>query len=155
MIKLSKAASFSAALLLAASFGANAGSFEIWSDVDKASGQTIAVVSFSGDGVTQDAQADFTYGDGLEFVAANTKVAGSICVGFAKDRSIRIVPPSGAGQALPSKATDYCSFSFKSKRGGVIAKGAKFSTKFQECAAPSGTSSCSVESLDLSEKSAK
>ena len=141
------------AVALGMSSVAQAGKFEVWSDESGKAGQTIAVVSFAGDGVTQDAQLDMTYAENLQFVSASVKVPGSVCVVFQDQRLMRVVPPSGAGQALSAKSVDYCSFSFKST--GAPSKGAKFSTKFQECAAPSGASSCSTDALDLSEKSAK
>ena len=127
---------------------ANAGSFEIASDTGAKANQFVALVSFAGDGVTQDAQLDLTYSSDLEFVQARALVAGSVCVGFAKTNTVRAVPPSGAGTALTSTSTGYCSFSFRSKAGAV--KGDKLTVAFQECASPSGTGNCSVEKLDLS-----
>jgi hypothetical protein len=127
---------------------ANAGSFEVAADTGAKADQYVAIVSFTGDGVTQDAQLDLTYSADLEFVQARSLVAGSVCAGFAKTSMVRAVPPSGAGSALPSKTTGYCSFSFRSKAGAV--KGDKLTVAFQECASPSGTGNCSVEKLDLS-----
>ena len=85
------------AVALGMSSVAQAGKFEVWSDESGKAGQTIAVVSFAGDGVTQDAQLDMTYAENLQFVSASVKVPGSVCVVFQDQRLMRVVPPSGAG----------------------------------------------------------
>lgn len=135
---------------LLASASSFAGQFEIWSDGAKGPQQTV-IVSFAGDGQTQDAQADITFEPGLEFVAATAKVAGSVCVELKGRNMVRVVPPSGAGVALSSKPTDVCSFSFRSKRGKSVS-GTGLSVAFTECAGAGGSSECGVSSVDVSEK---
>jgi len=134
-----------AGLALAAA-PAFAGNFEIWTDSSAKGGVTM-IVSFAGDGLTEDAQVDFDTPKNLKFVRADVKVPGSVCVAFPKENKVRVVPPSGAGTALPTAATDYCSFSFAGK-----ATGEKFKPSFVECAAPTGSSKCNA---DVNEVSAK
>lgn len=137
----------SAALAFAGS--ASAGNFEIWSDSSAKAGYVTAIVSFTGDGATQDAQADIAFGDNLSLVKAVAKVPGSVCVGLPQQNKIRVVPPSGAGQALAAKATDYCAFTFKAK-GGASSPG--FRVAFTECAASGGSQNCGSEATDVSAK---
>ena len=135
-----------AGLALAAA-PAFAGNFEIWTDSSAKGGVTM-LVSFAGDGLTEDAQVDFNYPTNLKFVRADVKVPGSICAAFPSENKVRVVPPSGAGTPLSTAATDYCSFSFSGK--GAAA--AKFKPSFVECAAPTGSSKCNA---DVNEVSAK
>ena len=89
-------------ILGCASVAASAGQFEVWHEVG-AKGVVPAIVSFAGDGSTQDAQLDVEYDSSLTLSKAVAKVPGSVCVGLAGNK-IRGVPPSGAGTALGSKA---------------------------------------------------
>ncbi len=135
-----------------ATFGigsATAGSFETYSLADGKSKRVTVVVSFTGDGVTEDSQVDLDIPKGLVLVNASAKVAGSVCVGIA-DNKIRVVPPSGAGKALPSVATDYCSFSFRAEKSAQIGQVA-FKPSFTECAAPSGAQSCAHQDADVTQ----
>ncbi len=126
-----------------------AGNFEIWHDASAKSSSVTAVVSFAGDGNTQDAQADIAYPMNWKLEKATAKVAGSVCVGHANANKIRVVPPSGAGSALSSKATDYCAFSF-TKLKGAESKGEKMTIEFTECQGISSAQGCSAEATDLS-----
>jgi hypothetical protein len=130
---------------------ANAGQFELWSDVNAKSGQVTMIASFAGDGMTQDAQADIDFDPEFTLVGASAKVAGSVCVGLPGQSKVRVVPPSGAGTALTSKAVDYCSFTFKNK-GGSLAKAPSFKLGFVECASPTGMHACGGEAIDVSAK---
>lgn len=140
---------FAAALSLFAVSSAFAGSFETYSLSDTKSKRVTVVVSFAGDGVTQDSQVDLDYPAGLTLVKATAKVAGSVCVGIAGNK-IRVVPPSGAGKALPSAATDYCSFSFAAQKG-LQTSNFSFKPSFTECAAPGGVQSCSHQDQDVTQ----
>jgi len=139
-----------AAILAAFSVSASAGQFEVWSDGAKGANRTV-IVSFAGDGHTQDAQADIAFDPGLEFVTANAKVAGSVCAELKGKNMVRVVPPSGAGSALSSKQIDYCAFSFRS-RGGKAVAGTGLTVSFTECAGVSGSSNCESNAIDVSEK---
>ena len=111
-LKQKIAAAFCAAAFVSTS--AFAGQFEMYYQ-HVGNNRLVAIVSFAGDATTQDAQADFSFGPELEFVSAKTKVAGSVCAGSQEKGLIRIVPPTGAGKPLSTKAMDYCSFSFTVK----------------------------------------
>jgi len=119
---------------------ATAGKFEVWT---QASGSgSVALVSYQGDGTSQEAQLDMTYPAGMK-VSAQTKVAGSVCAVFPSENKIRIVPPSGAGTALSSNAIDYCSFSFK----GAGADAPELKKVFSECV-PADACQISISSTE-------
>lgn len=124
---------------------AQAGNFEVWHDSNAKSNVVTAVVSFSGDGSTQDAQADIAYPADWKLLKASAKVAGTICVGHANAKMIRVVPPSGAGTALSSKATDYCSFSFSKGKAASNVGSSEFKISFVECQAADGSKACGSE----------
>jgi hypothetical protein len=137
------------ALLLAAT-SATAGQFEIWTDPAAKGNRIVLMVSFAGDGMTEDAQADISYDPALKLVSAQTKVAGSVCVGLPGRNIIRVVPPTGAGTALTSAAVDYCSFVFE--RPAIAKSVAEFKVEFVECGSPTGMHSCGTEIFDVSVK---
>lgn len=134
---MKKFAIAAAALLVSGSVFA--GSFESWTMADKKGGVTV-VVSFQGDGVTQDAGVDLAIPEGYTVGKSVVKVAGSICM--STEKFMRVVPPSGAGEALPKGAVDYCSFSLRAKKGAVAAGPVVLTPVFTECAAPTGIQSC-------------
>lgn len=137
-----------ASALLVSGF-ATAGKFETWSDLD-GKGNIVVVVSFAGDGATQDAQVDFKYPADWSLLKAVPKVAGSVCVVNSEKGFVRVVPPSGAGKALTSKQTDYCSFMFKSTAKTTNIAGLE--QVFTECAASTGSKACDADFVNLSEK---
>lgn len=129
-----------------ASTGALAGNFEVWT---YNTGSTMdVVVSFSGEGKTQDSQLDFQFPDWAASVKAEVVVPGSVCVASKEAGIIRAVPPSGAGEALSSKAVDYCRFSLKAKPG---VERTELGQRFVECASPGGASACGVKVIDVSD----
>lgn len=130
---------FLAAALLISST-ASAGSFESWTMADKKAGAVTVVVSFQGDGVTQDAGVDLGIPEGYIVTKSVIKVAGSVCM--STDKFMRVVPPSGAGEALPKAAVDYCSFALRAKKGAVVSQSINLVPVFTECAAPTGIQSC-------------
>lgn len=141
-----------AGLVLAASSSiVSAGQFDIWVDPASKGNGVFVVVSFAGDGMTQDAQADISFGESLSLVSAQSKVEGSVCVGLPGKNVIRVVPPSGAGKALTNDSVDYCSFYF-SQKGMSKAAGPSFKIDFVECASPDGMHGCGTELLDVSVK---
>lgn len=76
-------------------------------------------VSFAGDGATEDAQLDASYtAANFTSVTATVVVPGSTCT-TPGGNSIRVVPPSGAGVALTSTPTIYCSFNFTTQPAAV------------------------------------
>jgi len=115
---------------------------------DAKSNRTTLVVSFTGDGATQEAQLDLEVPAGLVLAKAIVKVAGSVCAGVPGNK-IRIVPPSGAGEALPSRAIDYCSFSFKSSLSVMAKAKPQFKVTFQECATTTKAEACSYQASDV------
>ncbi len=127
-----------AGVALVLSAGVCAGKFEVWTQ--QAGKGTVALVSYQGEGTSQEAQLDLTYPTGFH-VTASTKVAGSVCAVFAEKSMIRIVPPSGAGTALTSNATDYCSFAFVGKGVPTLKKA------YSECV-PSSECAVAVRSTD-------
>lgn len=139
----------SAVVAMAFAGASVAGSFEVWSDSDKAANKVV-VVSFAGDNQTQDAMLDLEYPASWQFVKAAAKVSGTICAAKADERKIRIVPPTGAGKALGGR-TDYCTFLFKPAAGAKAADGA-LKTLSTECAAANGNQPCSAELVNLNEK---
>lgn len=128
-----------------------AGEFNAWTYA-KSAGQQDVVVSFASDGVDQEAMVDFYMPKGAKLIKSEVLVAGSVCVGLDNDSYLRVVPPSGAGTALPAKETDYCRFTIqmdKAKRSSQIA----LKSKFTECSAPLGEiKSCGLSVYDVSEK---
>jgi len=138
-----------AALVIFGAGSAVAGSFETYSLGDAKSKRVTVVVSFAGDGVTQDSQVDLDVPQGLVLMNAQAKVAGSVCVGIPGNK-VRVVPPSGAGKALPSAATDYCSFSFRAEKSAQVGK-VSFKPSFTECAAPNGAQSCAHQDADVTQ----
>lgn len=146
-----KSLKIASVLALAAFAGsAAAGSFEVWSDNDKAANKVV-VVGFAGDNETQDAMLDLEYPSNWVFLKASAKVAGTVCAAKPDEHKIRIVPPSGAGKAVSSARTDYCTFLFKPAVGEKAAGGA-LKTLFTECAASSGNKTCTADLVDLNEK---
>jgi hypothetical protein len=102
------------------------------------SGMTEVVVTFSGDGVTQEAQLDLLFAEGLSVAKAEALQAGSVCVANPDAHGLRAVPPSGAGKALSTGTVDVCKFSLT--RAPSLAKSFKasssFSVRLSECSAP-------------------
>ncbi|MBL0027760.1 MAG: hypothetical protein IPO95_01280 [Rhodanobacteraceae bacterium] len=138
------------ALIGGATFSAFAAGFESWSMTEKRTGATTIVVSFAGDGEAQDAQVDMPIPAGYKLVKASVKVPGSVCVG-TPDGKLRAVPPSGAGQALSTKNTDYCSFMIKPEKAGSQAKVA-FATTQAVCGSPAkGEYACAHSDASVSE----
>lgn len=136
-------------LLIGASGLVSAGSFDTWTMQDSKAKRTTVVVSFTGDGATQEAQLDLDVPEGLELAKAVVKVAGSVCAAIPGNK-IRVVPPSGAGEALSSRAVDYCSFSFRSN--GALSKAKpEFKVSFQECATTTGASACTHQTSDITQ----
>ncbi|GIX34164.1 MAG: hypothetical protein KatS3mg125_2120 [Lysobacterales bacterium] len=134
---------------VASAQGASAGQFEVWAGHEKGRSVTV-LVTFQGDGVTEDAQLDLGFDESLEFVSAKTIVDGSVCVLMKNKRAIRIVPPTGGGTPLPVKPVEYCSFLFRAN----LSKGdasAAFRHEFIECASPTGMHACEYRVLDVSE----
>ena len=132
---------------------ASAGQFNVWTY--ESGKRNNVTVSFAGDGVAQDAQLDLAIPAGYEFVEAKALVAGSVCAGSNEAGMLRAVPPSGAGQALPSAETDYCSFVIAAK-GGIKPAGqgsVELKPRLTECAG-AGSASCRVEVVDVSERGA-
>lgn len=115
-----------------------AGKFEVWTDSTSGDVQT-AIVSFAGDGSTQEAQADYAVSKGWQVVQSKALVAGSVCASVAGGTIARAVPPSGAGNALSGSTIDYCSFQFKR-----AAAGSEFglTLKLSECATTSSIAKC-------------
>jgi hypothetical protein len=138
------------ASLLCATGAASAGDFQLWTLAGKG-GEVVLAVSFIGDGVTQDAQLDLAVPAGYRVVSHATKAAGSVCASFPSDSKIRIVPPSGEGQPLPSTLMEVCTFKLVAEKGAMAGAPA-FEVVFKECAAPTGETNCGLQSPDLSEK---
>jgi hypothetical protein len=118
------------------------------------SGMTNVVVAFSGDGVTQEAQLDLTFDQGLSVVKAEPLVGGAVCVANPDVHGLRAVPPSGAGKALSTKGTDVCKFSLA--RAPSLAKSFKasssISVRLSECASANGdVGACQSSVHDVSE----
>lgn len=129
-----------------------AGGFNVWT-YEASKAETQLVVSFAGDGVTQDAQLDLGVAKGFAAAAAKVLVPGSVCAISPAGDKIRAVPPSGAGKALSSSDVDYCSFSVKPVGGmrPMLKSGELLSVEFNECAG-AGKASCSSDITDLSER---
>ena len=140
------------------SSSAMAGEFNVWT-YSKNNVQHSVVVSFSGNGVDQEAMVDLVVPKNVTLVKAETLVPGSVCVGLDNNSYIRAVPPSGAGSPLPSSDTDYCRFTFqanKSARADRTARTSKLvlKQKFIECSSPgSEIVGCGLGVYDVSEKS--
>ena len=146
--------SIAALLLIGSAFPslAVAGEFNTWTYNKGKSTQHNVVVSFSGDGIEQEAMVDLHVPKGALLVKAEVLVAGSVCVGLDNNSYVRAVPPSGAGTALPTKETDYCRFTFDLSKSSVRG-GLKLTEKFTECSSPgSEIKSCGLQAYDVSEK---
>ncbi len=143
-----------AAFVASFSMSAVAGGFNVWTYSDDKAGSQV-VVSFSGDGVTQDAQLDMSVAKGVVAASSKVLVPGSVCAISPAGDKIRAVPPSGAGSPLTSKETDYCSFVLKPAKGFARMGGAGaelLKVELNECAG-AGASSCGgVEVMELSER---
>lgn len=138
-----------AILGLGAFQAASAGQFEVWTGHDK--GRTVTVlVTFQGDGITEDAQLDLGFDESVEFVSAKTIVDGSVCVLMKNKRAVRIVPPTGGGTPLTSKPVEYCSFLFRANNSKANAAAA-FRSEFIECASPTGMHGCEYRVMDVSD----
>ena len=135
---MKKFAILAAALMVSGT--ALAGSFESWTMADKKGGAVTVVVSFQGDGVTQDAGVDLEIPAGYTVAKASVKVPGTICM--SNDKMMRVVPPSGAGVALSKSAVDYCSFALRAQKGAVVSEKLVLKPIFTECAAPAGIQQC-------------
>ena len=139
---------------LAWSSSAFAGKFEVWTYENEKAGTTEVVVSFTGDAVTQEAQLDLQFAEGLTVRTVDSLWQGSVCVANPDVHGLRAVPPSGAGNALPSKAQDVCKFTLN--RAPSLAKSFKASSSFvaklAECSAPgSDVGTCELLIQDVSE----
>ena len=142
-----------AAVAAVVSCSASAGQFNVWTY--QSGGNHIVKVSFAGDQASQDAQLDLAIPAGFEVAEAKALVNGSVCAGSAESGILRAVPPSGAGKALPSAETDYCSFVLKAK-GGIKPAGkgpVELKARLTECAG-AGNPTCSVDVVDVSESGA-
>jgi hypothetical protein len=103
---------------------AMAGSFTQSPDpgsVTRGAAGTVVQFLFAGDGDTQDAQADLTISSTADLTIVPTVlVPGSVCAVDIPTALIRVAPPSGAGVALTSTATAYCSFEFTAAAGAAL-----------------------------------
>jgi hypothetical protein len=131
-----------AALMLAgaafADWGDATGHFDTIVLDNSKSGTTEVVITFTGDGVTQDAQLDLLYDAGLTVAKAEALQPGAVCVANPDAHGLRAVPPSGAGKALSTETVDVCKFSLS--RAPSLAKSFKASSSISvslaECSAP-------------------
>jgi hypothetical protein len=124
-----------------ASAGAMAGNFtQVPDPASVAQGATVNVAfQFAGDTVTQEAQLDLNYNSTVfTTVVPTTVVVGSTCAVNPTPPFIRIIPPSGAGTALTSTPTTYCSFAFTAAPGATLGN-YDFTTRTLECDGPSCT----------------
>ena len=140
------------------SSSALAGEFNVWT-YSKNNVQHDVVVSFSGDGVDQEAMVDLLVPKNVTLVKAETLVPGSVCVGLDNNSYIRAVPPSGAGSALPSNETDYCRFTFQANKADRSVRAERatklvLKQKFIECSSPgSEIVACGLGVYDVSDNS--
>jgi hypothetical protein len=82
---------------------------------------TVVNFSFTGDGDTQDAQADLVISSTADLtITPAVVVAGSTCAFDGGTGTLRVAPPSGAGTALTSTPTVYCSFTFAATAGAAL-----------------------------------
>ncbi len=123
------------ALGLVALGTANAGSFTTNSPSGQPGNTVTYIVSFAGDGETEDAQLDasFNAGDFSAVVANPALVPGSTCT-TPGGNSIRAVPPSGGGVPLTSTSTAYCSYQVTINAAVVAPAALNFTQTFLECA---------------------
>ena len=147
--------SLASLLLIGTTFASSAiaGEFNTWAYAKGKNAQHDVVVSFSGDGTEQEAMVDLNVPKGAILVKSEVLVAGSVCVGLDNNSYIRAVPPSGAGNALPTKETDYCRFTFDLSKASARGNKLKLTEKFTECSSPgSEIKSCELQAYDVSEK---
>ncbi len=129
---LSKAI-LSAALCGLTASSAIAGDWEVWTE-KRGSDQLTIVTSFGGNGLIEEAQIDLNMSGAFEVIDTQVLQKGSVCVASAEKNIIRSVPPSGAGTALKSKATDACMFTLRLTSVKAWEPTEVVSVGFKECA---------------------
>lgn len=109
-------------------------------------------VQFTGDGTIQEAQLDLVVPDTLVLVHAETVEPGAVCTGI-RDARLRVVPPSGGAEPLPSRPVTQCTFLFrptnKSLPLGPLPVIPTFNVGFQECVAFQDALPCTVRFTDV------
>ncbi len=126
------------ALLCGFATAAHAGHYSFSDPVNIVQGSTTTFqVSFAGGG-TDESGFWFSFDDSDLTITASTLVVGSSCQVNTGGSTIRVTPPSGAGTALPSTATPYCSFTVVAAAGAALGARPVTSTELLECEGSTG-----------------
>jgi len=122
-----------AALIATSVAPAIAGDWEVWTEKQGSDKLTI-VTSFAGNGSIEEAHIDLNIDGNFEVVDTQVLQKGSVCVASAEKNIIRSLPPSGAGSALKSKATDTCLFTIRMTSVKTWNPAEVVTVGFKECA---------------------
>lgn len=131
------------AVLLGSCAVAQAGDWSV--NLDPKGGNRVDVIlSFSGDGATEDTQIDVKVKSPFRVLSTDTLMKGSVCVASVEKAILRAVPPSGAGSALAKSINDTCVFSLMfDQKSAMDDFASEFEVGFVECASSvSGAVKC-------------